>query len=611
MTQAELKPSTTAEGRLDPITFAVMRAGFAAAADDMYRTFKRTAMLPILYEFNDFGMSIFDERLNMIADAPGIPIFVGSLDGCIEATVEGVGGKSALRPNDVLINNHPYLTAGQPADLAVMQPIFVDQELIGYVALRGHMGDMGAMGIYPTNSVEIYQEGTLIPPLKLYREGKLDEAIPAIIAANSRLPRETVGSVLAAAGSLRAATSKMVALVEKYGVEAYRAAVDLILDHGERITRAAIGRIPDGDYIVEESMDDNGITREPVLLKCAVRVRGTDLTIDLTGSAPQQVAAINCPWGYTLTTCRFAMKRLTTPDYSPNGGQFRPLTVVAPMRSIFNPEPPAGCMIGAWSSIRLSDMIVRAVSQALPDQGIASCGGDLVQLLAYIHPIGSSRLSFFVELGAIGHGATAGKDGMTALIHAIEAGAQNIPTEVIEGRMPVIKRSYALVTDSGGPGEFRGGLSAETDIEFIGEGTGVVTCERSRVEEVYGISGGWPAPFRNSVVMFPGTDRELRLGKRSEMEIRAGDKAVVRPAGGGGYGDPRRRALSSVAADVRNGYVSVTAAAEIYGVTVDPSGKIDEAATHRLRGRPSDGQGPGVPKKKNSRQPKSTDRARP
>jgi N-methylhydantoinase B len=569
---------------LDPITFAVMRAGFSAAAEDMYRMFKRTAMLPILYEFNDFGMSIFDDRLDMIADAPGLPIFVGSLDGCIAETVRGVGGVDVLEPGDILINNHPYLTAGQPADLAVIQPIFALGELVGYAALRGHMGDMGAMGIYPTNSTEIYQEGTLIPPLKLYAAGELNETITAIVTANSRLPRETVGSILAGAGALRAATKKMIAIVEKHGLEAYRAAVVAELTHGERVARAAIERIPDGEYVVEEHLDDNGITDAPVPLRVALRVSGSDVTIDLTGSAPEQVSAMNCPWGYTLTTCRFALKRLTTPDLPANGGQFRPLELIAPEGTIFNPRPPSGCFIGAWTSMRLSDMIIRAAAQALPDTVPASNGGDLVQILAYIRPVGGRDWSFFAELGSIGHGAYGGGDGMSTLIHPIEAGAENIPTELAEARMPVIKRRYELVPDSGGPGTHRGGLAAEVELEFTGEGTAVVTAERSRVEDVHGLAGGRPAPYRNSVVVFPGTEREERLGKKSEIPIRPGDRVIVRPAGGGGWGDPRARDPDAVARDVRAGYVTRGEAERTYAVVLDGEGAVDVQGTAALRG---------------------------
>jgi N-methylhydantoinase B len=240
-------------------------------------------------------------------------------------------------------------------------------------------------------------------------------------------------------------------------------------------------------------------------------------------------------------------------------------------------------MIGAWSSIRLSDMIVRAFAEALPAEIPASNGGDLVQLLAYIRRHRSESMSFFGELGALGHGARAGADGMNALIHPMEAGAQNIPIELIESRMPVIKRRYELIVDSGGPGQYRGGLSAETEIEFTGEGTAVVVAERTRAEIVPGVAGGSPAPFQNSVILYPGTDRELRLGKRSELLIRPGDRAIVRPAGGGGWGIPWERDPATVAADVRGGYVSRAEAERVYGVVIDDAGDVDWPATAARR----------------------------
>lgn len=180
---------------MDPITFGVVRGGLQSAAREMYRVFKRTTMLAIIYEFNDFGMSLFDDRLNMVADAPGIPIFLGSLDGCIEKTLEELGGAEQLRPGDTLFNNHPYLTAGQPPDAAVMQPIFHGDRLIGYAAIRAHMGDFGGKGWYPTDTTELFQEGTLFPGVKIYEEGVRVDALFRIMAANSRLPRETVGSI--------------------------------------------------------------------------------------------------------------------------------------------------------------------------------------------------------------------------------------------------------------------------------------------------------------------------------------------------------------------------------------------------------------------------------
>ena len=331
----------TTSTKLDPITFAVVRNGLISAALEMYWVYKRTTMLPVLYEYNDFGMSIYDDRLNLVAEAPGLPIFSGSLDDCIERTLAEVGGAESLAEGDILLNNHPYLTAGQPADASLIEPIFHGGKLIGFGALRAHMGDLGAKGPYPTNSTEIYQEGILFPGIHLYREGVLDEVVIKILKANSRIPAETAGNVLAGAGALRAGSRVLRQLVDKYGLETYYSTIDELLDHGERVAREGIAAIPDGEYSAEDYIDDDGITPDvPVKVVCKVTIDGSDMIIDTTGSAPEQLGPINCPWGYTLCTGRFSLKRLVTPDIPPNGGEQRALKVIAPEGSLFNPVPP-------------------------------------------------------------------------------------------------------------------------------------------------------------------------------------------------------------------------------------------------------------------------------
>jgi N-methylhydantoinase B len=571
--------------RIDPILFAVVRNALTSAARDMYVTFKRTAMLPILYEYNDFGMSLYDDRLHLLADAPGLPIFLGSLDVCIERSLEEIGGREALRPGDVVFNNHPFLTGGQPPDAALMQPIFFGERLVGFAAIRAHMGDLGAKNAYPVDSTELFQEGTIFPAVKLYDGGRLNEDITRIIGANSRLPAETVGNVLAAAAALHPCIEKVLAVIEKYGIETYYAVVDEVVAQGERAARAAIEQIPDGTYVCEDRMDDDGVTREPVELAVTITVRGSDMEIDLSRSSGTVRGPINCPWPYTLTSCRFALKCIATPELPANGGESRMLSVVAPEGSIFNPVPPAPTFLGGGPSLRLVDMIVRALASALPDRIPADNAGDLVMIIAYVSDPRNRRLNFFFDAGALGHGATRSEDGMSGLIHPIEAGCESLPTEVLEARMPVRKRRFEFVADSGGPGRRRGGLAAEAEFEFLSDGAAVAWAEKAQASTVLGLDGGGSPPERNVMIVYPGTPRELRLGKRADLAIAPGDRIVARPAGGGGYGHPYDREPELVAEDVKNGYVSVEAAASSYGVAVDADGVIDAVRTSELRGR--------------------------
>ena len=570
--------------RIDPITFAVIRNGFVAAAHDMYTVFRRTAMLPLLYEFNDFGMSLFDHRLNMLSDAPGLPVFIGSLDICVRDSVDFLGGPEVLRPGDVIFNNHPYQTAGQTADAALIEPIFYEDQLIGYSALRGHMGDFGAINLYPCNSTDLFQEGTLFPGLKLYDQGELNESIIMIVETNSRLPTETAGSILAGAGAVRACSRKVVSIVEKYGVGTYYAAIDELLDQGEKATRDAIAAIPDGVYTHSDQMDDNGVDDQPVNIECKLTIKGSDVEIDVSGSSEELHGPFNVPWGYTLTACRFALKRLTTPDLPPNSGNYRPVSVIAPEGEMFNPTPPAPVFCSIWAALRLGDMIVQALAPVLPDRAPAESGGDLTMCVAYVADPDTGHVSFFIDLAGLGYGATSYADGLSGAIHPVQAGSESMPAELLEARMPTLKKRFELAQDSGGPGRNRGGLATVSEFEFLGDGTTTVICEKTARRAPQGLHGGRAAPYSNGVWLFKDTDRELRLGKTAGHDVFRGDTVIMHPAGGGGYGDPLEREPARVVADVDAEYVSLASARDDYGVVIDPATlELDEAATQTLR----------------------------
>ena len=570
--------------QLDPVTFAVVRNALVSAAREMRSVFKRTTLLPVIYEYNDFGMSLYDDQVRLIADAPGLPIFLGSLDFTIERTLEGVGGRDNLSPGDVIFNNHPYLTGGHPADAAFVAPIFYRDELIAFGALRAHIGDMGGMNFYPINATEIFQEGTIFPAVKLYDAGSLNDAIIETLKANSRLPVETAGSVFSAAGALNIAGNKVERVVDEYGIDIYRATVEEIFNHGERSIKKALEDVPDGTYSFEDYMDDNGVDDEPVRIHCVVTVEGTEVTVDLSGSAEEQRGAINCPWGYTVATCRFAVKRITTPDLPPSSGEYRSVRTIAPDGSIFNPRAPAATFAGFMTSVRLTDVVIQALVPALPERMPAENGGDLGFVQALVKDPESGRASFFFDDSAIGHGAIKGKDGMSALVHCWTAGIETMPLEIMETRMPLRKNRSELIQDSAGPGEFRGGLAAETEFEFVGTGVALSVTEKSRASTVKGICGGSDAREQNTVVFFPGTERELRGGKLSDVKVAPGDRVVLRPAGGGGYGNPLDRDPARVAWDIRNGYVSVQQGEEAYGVVIDPQTfAVEHDATDRLR----------------------------
>lgn len=567
---------------IDPITVEVIRYSLISAAWEMFRVFKRTTTLALLYEMNDFAMSIHDADLNPLAEAPGIPLFSGSLDFAIQGTLPELR-EDKIEPYDVIVNNHPYLVGGQPADAALFEAVFHEGKIVAYVGMRAHMGDCGAINQYPVSSTDMYQEGTIFPAVKLFRKGVLDKSVLRTIEANSRLPLETGGNYLAGAASLNAGRKRVVEIIEKYGWETVRGGKEEIYDHAERLTRQAIDRIPDGTYVASDCMDSNGVENEPVPIKLAVTIKGSDVVVDMTGSAKQQRGPINCAYSYTATAARFGLKLLTVGSLPTSAGIFRPLTVVAPEGSLYNPLPPAPGWLAGWAASRIVDLMQLALADVLPAKvpAPASCAHNV--LLAYIKdPQDDKKTHFVLDISPQGLGGTAEKDGASAVGHVIQAGSVNIPVEVQEAKSPVIIERYELSTNSGA-GKTRGGYGVRTVMKFLGGGQLTTVMERTKFR-LSGIRGGQCAPTPCKLTLWPGTPKEIQLHKSDNTMVVAGDRIILDTAGGAGYGDPLDRNPALVAEDVLNEYISNKVARESYGVVLNvSSGKVDAEATDRVR----------------------------
>lgn len=567
----------------DPITTEVIRYELISAAEEIKRSFKRTTTLAILYELNDFGISIYDHELNLIADVPGIPLFSGTLNYCVQSCIDQVGLKN-LAPGDVFTTSVPFDTGSQPIDAALVAPIFFEDEIVAYTALKAHMGDLGAIDPYPTTSTEMFQEGLLMPALYLFRKGELQEQIVRLIKAHSRIPATTATNFLAAASALRLGGRRVETLVGRYGKATFRAAVREMISHGERISRTAVDAIPDGTWEIVDWMDDNGVDAEPVKLAATVTVRGSDFIIDLSGSARQQRGPINSPFPGTVSACRYVLKSLTTPLLPANEGHFRPLKVIAPSGSIFNPTSPAACFLYAWPEQRLMDLIPMALAKAIPQRVVAHSGGDCCDFLMTYFDYENGRGDYGGGVEAVGMGATSYRDGENALLHHCESGCCNIPIEVEESRVPLLVERYELREDSGGAGKFRGGVGVVKEYHALKATTAISIAERTTSSIVTGIDSG-KAGLLNEITYFPGTTRELKRGKH-KAELQSGDRVLIRSGGGAGWGNPSERDPQAVLADVIAGYVSRKAAQREYGVVVselDGELSVDAERTAALR----------------------------
>lgn len=584
---------------LDAATVEVIRNYLTSAAAEMQRTLIRTAYNTVIYEILDFGISMYDRDLNLIADSPGLALFLGANDGAIEKMVDYVG-KENLEPGDVLMLNYPYWSGTHVLDMCLMAPVFYKDEIVGYTTCRAHWLDLGAKDPgYVLDSTDMHQEGLVFPGTKVYRGGEPNEEIIDLVRFNSRIPDKVIGDLHAQVSSLQTGNKRLRELYERYGEDPVEKAIDTVIDHGEETARKAVSELPDGTWTGVDYAD--GVGRDPddsIRVQADVTIDGDEFTVDLSGSDDEVEEPLNIPRGMTETICKLCFKTVTTPEEDSNDGQYQPLEIIAPEGNIFNAQYPAPTFT-VWTAITGIDVIYKALAKAMPDRVPAASGGEPVGIQIYgEHP---DTGEMFVEANndAVGWGATRSQDGENALMHISETMVRNVPVEVFENKAPIRLQRLELRKDSGGTGTQRGGLGTRRDYEFTKPTGALSILQRSR-SPGWGHDGGGPGA-RNTIVvdaddlnnerisvlvdndyLFDADDDKRYTGMmRGDFE--PGETLSVRTGGGGGFGDPLERDPEAVLADVRDGYVSREAARKEYGVVVTVDNEIDWDATKARR----------------------------
>ncbi|WP_255152236.1 hydantoinase B/oxoprolinase family protein [Halorarius halobius] len=572
-----------ATARTDPATVEIVRNYLHSAANEMQRTLIRTAYNTTIYEMLDFGISIYDADLNLVADSPGLTMFLGANDYSIKKGVEYVGEEN-LNPGDVVMMNYPYWSSAHTLDPCLFSPVFKDdgEEIIGYTVVRAHWRDIGAKdAAYVHDSTEVYQEGILFPGTKVYKEGEPDDEIIELLRFNSRMPSATLGDLNAQVAAIRIGRRRLTELHERYGSATVTDAVDRILDHGEGQAREALRELPDGTWYAEDYLDDDGINDELVKMAVEVTIDGDDFRVDFSASSDEVDGPVNVPIGMTETTCKLALKTLTTPDEPSNAGHYEPLSVTAPEGNLFHATHPAPTFT-LWPSMLGVETIFKALSKGMPDRLPAASGGDLGAIMVWGTDSDTGRMFMEGCNEGVGWGGTDDHDGANGVMHISETNVQNTPIEVLEHKAPIRIEHLEIRPDSGGSGRNRGGVGVKRDYRFLEDAKALATVKKTKTDN-WGIGGGKPGA-RNAVVLRPGTDEEVSTG--TFRDSFSPDEVVSnRTAGGGGYGDPYERSPEAVRADVLDGYVTREAAREEYGVVVDEDGTVDREATEDLRGR--------------------------
>ncbi|MEV4569483.1 hydantoinase B/oxoprolinase family protein [Nonomuraea sp. NPDC049419] len=572
-----MSPTTTT----DSITTEIIRHGLLAAADEMARNLCRTAYNTVVYEIHDYGIGIHDAQGDVVADAPGIAVFTRGNDHGIKRAVEFLG-RDALEPGDVFILNYPYWASAHTLDPLVFAPIHHEDELIGFASCRIHVLDLKQKDPgYVLDSTDMYQEGLFFPCSKLYRRGVQNDDVFNIIRFNSRMPERTIGDIQAQVSACVTGVRRTQQIAAKYGAGVLAAAMDAINDHGERLARLALAKLPKGTWTAHDFVDSDGVDADRLIkMNVTVTIGDDEMVIDWTGSERDVKGPINLPVGQTEAFCSLVFKALTTPDTPVVAGNFRPLRVVTEPGSVMHAVPPMPTFT-LWTGLLGGEVVLKALAQGMPDRVPACSGGDVCSMMGLgVNPrTGEAWLEATNE--AVGFGAHAGGDGEDGIMHLSEPGCRNNPVEVLETKSPMFIESYGYRPDSGGPGRHRGGVGVGRTYRFTAPSTGICLVYKTRTQP-WSIGEGLPGES-NHVILNPGTDREVRQGG-SYNRLDAGEVLVNNTGGGGGYDDPFEREPAQVAADVRNGFVSVGSAARDYGVVVDPvTFEVNQEATRRLR----------------------------
>ncbi|MBP2707575.1 hydantoinase B/oxoprolinase family protein [Microbispora sp. RL4-1S] len=543
----------------DPVTTEIIRQALNAAAEQMKQSLIRTAFSPIIYEALDFAVAFYDADMCMLAQAPTLPAFMGTLGFCVREAVEGVGGPGALSPGDVILYNDPYGTGSHPQDAAMIVPVFHrpetgDDLLVGYATIKAHWLDIGGKDPYCTDTVDVHQEGTIFPGVKLYDAGRLVSDIYRMIVANSRMPEMVIGDINAMVAGARTGGEALAAVVRRYGPDVFRRSVARMYAHGEALVRGWFERLPDGVYRADSVIDSDGVNGAPIPFGVEVTVAGSSVTVDLTGCPDQAGGPINCPLPSTVAAARIAVAFLAGAGEQPNEGHFRPLELVTRLGSLFHPVRPAPCFMYGVPSDHAIELIIRALAEAVPDVVPAASGGDINALVWWGNREATGEPWADGAPHPVGQGASRSADGASALMYISESATRFTPSEVWEARNPWRIERLALAEDSGGPGRHRGGLGLDLSFRVLEDQYLTAGLARTALEP-WGLDGGLAGRPNRLTVEYPdGRTEDFSL--KTRIFLPTGSVVHLRTGSGGGYGPPSERDPEAVRADVREGYIS-------------------------------------------------------
>lgn len=536
-----MKPASTSP--VDPIRLEIFKHIFVSIAEEMGVVLRKSSYSPNIKERRDFSCAVFDAQGRMVAQAAHIPVHLGSMPLSVSAAIERFPD---MRAGDVIALNDPFRGGTHLPDITLVSPIYLAAQTpgslnshaqpFGYVASRAHHADVGGMtpGSMPV-ARELFQEGLIIPPVRLVKENQVDADLLEMILANVRTPQERLGDIYAQIAANQRGVARMNEISAQYGPAEITAYMGHLLAYTERLTRALLKEVPDGVYAFTDYLDNDGIGDTPIPIQVTLTVAGDQAVVDFSGSAPQQKGGMNAVYAITLSAVFYVFRCLLSLEAPNNAGCLAPLEVRTTPGSVVNALPPAAVAGGnVETSQRIVDVLLGALAQAKPESIPAASQGTMNNLTIGGFDLRSSTPFTYYETVGGGMGARPAADGPSA-VHSHMTNTLNTPVEALEFSYPLRVLCYQVRRGSGGTGQRRGGDGIRRDIQVLVESQATLLCDRRHLPP-YGLQGGASAMCGENILIRDHV--EIPLPGKGTVELKAGDILSLRTPGGGGYGKP-------------------------------------------------------------------------
>lgn len=510
------------KGRLDPVTLSVLASALSGVAEEMGAVLIRGAYSSNIKERRDCSTALFDANGLMVAQAEHIPVHLGAMPEAVAAIM-----RRDPEPGDVFAINDPYSGGTHLPDITLVSPVAYEGEIIGYAVTRAHHSDVGGMrpGSMPSDSTEIYQEGIIIPPVRLVRNGEYVGDVLDLLLANVRTPDLRRGDLRAQIAANNIAEARVSELIERRGRDVILAAFEEVISYTEKRSREAIKDLPDGEHSAEDAMEGDGITDADIPIKATVRIEGDSMSVDFEGTTDAVPGNVNCPLPVTRSACYFALRVLLPKDLPANAGTYAPLEIKAPEGSLVNAGYPAAVVAGnVETSNRIADTVLAALAGFAPEEIPAQGQGTMNNTI-----IGGPGWTYYETIGG-GQGASARGHGPSG-VHVGMSNTLNTPVEAFELEYPMRVERYELLYESGGDGEHRGGDGIVRSVRVLAPASLSLLTDRRR-HPPRGSEGGEDGAVGENLLN--GEGLPAKVGR----ELDEGDVVTVKTPGGGGYGRP-------------------------------------------------------------------------